>query len=1066
MSMIQSKQRQLAIETTNQNIVVSASAGAGKTTLLIDRLMKRLMVDRLSVDQILALTFSEAAAAEMKERLTHQLTKQLQLTPDDFLQTQLSLLETAQISTIHSFCLSIIQDFSYVLNLDPQSTSNILDDASKESMQQACLDQVLLDAIENNMPHLKATIQYFSTKLNNLDKIKEIIKTIFKVRDAQLDPDSWDQKVLATYQNKTSLNDFDRPIKQAVINHVVLLTKKTMGIAERMAQYLADQQHDYLGIVEMIIDSLEEAIIKIKEADIDGFNQAIFAAASIKLNTIKKDDIYNGYRDLLYKSYEEIVPLLFSNDTLMNDISALEPIVATCLTLTKQFTFAYQQAKKEKLAIDYDDMERLAYQILINPDYQVAKIYAKRFHEIMVDEFQDTSLLQDAIITAVSSKNNIFRVGDVKQSIYRFRNAKPELMQTLMSQPDNMTVFLSNNFRSKKPIVDFNNDFFFKLFNINGYNNQYSRADWVEVGLEKQKEDGFPVEMLVVENGVVEEEAEESYDLDDEMVEDDQKPKQQEEDEPTSIKRALVIAEKVIELHTNHQVAFKDICILVRTHKTKQYIKEVFDQANIPCYIDTKTGFYQSHTVQDVLSVLRWCVNSNHDIALIGLLQSSLFQLTQDQIALMAIHKQKENLSWMQSCKQLYPTVYQQCQQLKQKVLQSSLVDALLVIYDFNDYYLLHQDQQGKTNLDFLLDKAANFKQGSILGFIKIVDQMQDEVSSEAIALGPDADVVKVMTIHQSKGLQFPVVFYWTSSRYSLLENTDSIMVDDELGIGLHSLEMPYRYKRNNLIRLAIKHKSQLQDIQEVGRLLYVALTRAQQRMYIIAHQTKKLNTERIDELNIISNLGTQDWLYPFFTHHPVLYKSISFIKPKPMSLESNQDIPKAQLKLTNSNPVETVVSLSTLSKPTLTLTTDLKPSEQGSLIHALLAHLIKNNWQSHAIDSHQSLLTIQQQQQVKDFINHPITKLFKDKPALVEMPILSKQGNQFKQNYLDLLIQFEDQWWIIDFKTDQLQTKEAFKERYQNQLSTYKQLVSKATNVLLKTYIYSLTLSEYIEVD
>ncbi|NLA77994.1 MAG: UvrD-helicase domain-containing protein [Erysipelothrix sp.] len=1048
----------LAINTLNKNILVSASAGAGKTKLLIDRLIKRITVDKIPVNKILALTFTEAAAFEMKDRLRTEIKKILLEADDAFLQNQLSLIETASISTIHSFCLSIVKDYSYVLNLNPKLVNNLLDEAIKKSYLDLCLDQTILAAIDENHQDFVLTVETLCNRAHQFDPLKKVLTTIMNIRSGKVDPDAWDAQVLQFYDPIDTLKDLPEPL--------LTIVKEALDVDIQQMQHVLNQIIDrYTLILEADIEpwhELQKLLILIEKliehAEFDRVYSLLKTAGTIKTKTLKDEDEYKELRLVFNDLLKENVEFYIPEPLFVEDIGRQQPIVRQLLRLTDDLMVRYHNMKTDQLVMDFDDMEKYALAILTAPDFDVARVYQATFEDVLVDEFQDTSDIQHEIIKCVSRHDNVFRVGDVKQSIYQFRNAKPQLMRDLIEQKDdNMVLVLPNNFRSVDEIVRANNHLFEQLMNIDTFEDVYLDDDHVAIGLDEQKSKGFPVELDIID---YEREADQDYDETNTMV--------YEESNQEALIKTRHIANRIVELN-KQGYKFKDMCVLVRTHSIKSHLRTVFDDVNIPYFIDTKSGFFMSQPIQDVLSFLKVLNDSHDDISFMGLMMSPFFQLNFDALASEAIANKEARLTYYEHFKQAYPLIIDQIENLKRNIKKETLAQILQRLYQVNDYYRLHCDEQAKINLDYLLEKAhAIDAQGnhSIMYFLDVVANIQDEVSSEAIAVSSDADVVKVMTIHQSKGLQFKVVFFYSNSRNHIVDLREKVIVDPELGLGMHTLLLPLRLQRSNIIRKAIEFNMIKQELQEQIRLLYVALTRARERLICVSITNKEDLREPMNQYTIYKRKGNGHWLNLLFVQSHVPFLKYQIVSPthaiavvdqkKHMKddrvLEPLMKKPKAKAR-----PVTYV--------PSLQLTPYVSPTEFGTLIHKILELLIDNH-----LSFNKAVMDLMvdenMQSQIQQWLQHPMTQPLKAMTLLSEYPCITYYEDQYQQIYIDLLAQSETQNIIVDFKSDRVADEKELVARYQAQLDRYKHTL----NVLYPqhetiAYIYSLHLNQYIQV-
>jgi ATP-dependent helicase/nuclease subunit A len=1064
-----------AISTINQDVLVSASAGAGKTTVLIDRLIKRIMVDKVGVSRILALTFTEAAAAEMKHRLQAEMHRKLSETPDPFLEEQLIFLQTANISTIHSFCLTVVKNYGYVVNLNPKQVNNILDEATKSVYQKECLDLTFKHQIHQSDPsRLIIVSQHFSSRSEEFSDLRSAILKVSAVLSQQKDPQQWVNLVLSLYNKRNKIRQLPDIIQKTFWEMLTLHAQQLNTLSVSVLKEARDLSNDKsVGEASLICQWVEHLFQSLGKQDLDQYNHALVMMASNPLSTIKTQEEYNKLRKKLNDTIKAKVNLFLSEAEYLQQLSDQHPMVELLLEMAMDYNARYNLKKKEKQCIDFDDMERFAFDILFDEQHKIYMNYQQLFDEIMVDEFQDTNHLQDAIISRVSKGNNIFRVGDVKQSIYKFRGAKPGLMRQLATNDQIRQLTLEHNYRSKQPIVEFNNQLFDVLMNIEYFKDIYQQQDHVTPGKESQFIDGHPVEIDILQ---LEEEFEvENVEIDDdngeEILEEGYKEEKIDENPNDKVLRANFIANRMHELHIKDNVAYRDMVVLVRSHALKEDLKAAFDEANIPYFIDSKSGFFQSPAISQVMNIYRWITQPANEVALFGILFSPFFNLSADEGAQLALlNRTKKN--WMDALEQLYPKIFQTLTNLTAEFQYLSIVESLNKIYTLNRFYNDYCNHQEKTNLDLLLEKAIHFDQnglGGIYGFVSLIDKISDEKSSEAIPVNSEDDLVKVMTIHQSKGLQFKVVFYWSTNSNSIIDLKLPIIVDEQLGLGLHTLLLPKRLKKVNLLRQIIEFKVTKEELEEQIRVLYVALTRAQEKMIIVGSEKKPMVSKEISMLTVFEKIGTQGWILNALRNlDDSLYvlNRISIEGKRTVRLairEEEQTLPTYGKP--TEQPSKMIPSLKDQTYiPQIYLSGDMKPKQQGTWMHYTLQQLRTLPFGDDQLQQLSISLTETMRIQLITYSQHPFTKSLYQMSIAHEVPFMARLDQQLVYGYIDMIAESEDTLIIIDFKTDRNVSDEALKQRHQHQLDTYKQAMALTTQKKIEAYLYSFDLNEYIK--
>lgn len=1065
-----------AISTVNQDVLVSASAGAGKTTVLIDRLIKRIMVDKVPVSRILALTFTEAAAAEMKHRLQAEMHKKLSESRDPFLEEQLIFLQTANISTIHSFCLTVVKNYGYVINLNPKQVSNILDEATKAVYQKECLDLTFDHQIRQaDSARFIMASQHFSSRSEEFSDFRFAILKISAVLSQQKDYQHWTSQLLSLYEKRNKLRDLPESIQNAFWEMLTLHAQQLKHLCATVLEEASVLSNDKsIKEAELIEQWIEQMFQSLQNQDLDSFTHALVMMASNPLSTIKSQEDYNKLRKKLNDTIKAKVNLFLSEAEYLQQLSDQKPLVELLLEMAIDYNERYNLKKKEKQCIDFDDMERFAFDILFNERHKVYINYQQLFDEIMVDEFQDTNHLQDAIISRVSKGNNIFRVGDVKQSIYKFRGAKPGLMRQLATTQNIKQLTLEHNYRSKQPIVEFNNQLFDVLMNINYFEDIYQQQDHVTPGKESQFVNGNPVEIDIlqleeeidIENNDVEEEN------GDEITEVGYREEKIDGSPNDKVLRANFIANRMHELHIKENVAYRDMVVLVRSHALKEDLKAAFDEANIPYFIDSKSGFFQSPAISQVMNIYRWITQPANEVALFGILFSPFFNLSADEAAQLALlNRTKKN--WMSSLEQLHPEIYQTLSKLADEFQYLSIAESLNKIYVLNQFYddfCIHQE---KTNLDLLLEKAIRFDQngiGGIYGFVSLIEKISDERSSEAIPVNSEDDLVKVMTIHQSKGLQFKIVFYWSTNSNSIIDLKLPIIVDEQLGLGLHTLLLPKRLKKVNLLRQIIEFKVTKEELEEQIRVLYVALTRAQDKMIIVGSEKKASTSKEISMLTIFEKIGTQGWILNALRNlDESLYElnRISIEGKRTVRLATKQE--EQVLPIYGKTKSESSKMIPSLKDqmyiPQIFLSGDLKPKQQGTVMHHALQQLKTLPFDDEQLHQLNLDLSEKMRSALITYSHHPFTASLYQLKISHEVPFMARIDQQLVYGYMDMIAESDDTLIIIDFKTDRNVTETLLTERHRHQMDTYKKAMALASHKKIEAYLYSFDLNEYINV-
>ncbi|MGL5978961.1 MAG: UvrD-helicase domain-containing protein [Erysipelotrichaceae bacterium] len=1054
-----------AIDTTNKNVLVSASAGAGKTTVLIARLVRIVVDEGIGIDRILAMTFTEAAANEMKKRLNDALSEQARECSDPVLslrlKEQLSLLQKANISTIHSFCLSILQNYYYIISLSPQRVSNILDNATTALYQNQAMDQVMQRALATQDATFIKLQSMFDTMPGNCTNLEASIRSLADLASTKPDPEAWLQSLLVPYENPQHIHDLPADLVAmftSYLQYKVVPLQQALKAIELYLFQTYPEKEDYVVPVQRKL-TLLESITFDASFDYEQMVRVCKAASQIYLKS-KPRGSGNEYPDLakqIHKYEDELLAMSFSEQKYLDDYRALAPLVTRLVAMTSEYRASYHAIKVEVGAIDFSDMEHYALEILRANNGLIGSLYREQFYEIMVDEFQDSNDVQDALVSLIKKDNNVFRVGDIKQSIYGFRYAKPDLMRGLIQNAgaNDEVIYLANNYRSKSTIIDFNNYLFTNLMNLPEFASSYDENDAVKSGIPAQDIGGTPIAFHALNKKAIDPDNARNSD---------------------EFKADYIVNEIIRKKLANPKAKWKDFVVLVRTNGKKETLRKQFERYQVPCFVDVKTGFFQSSAVQLTLSLLRLLDNPYDEIALVAVCNSPLCEEGLDTLAKLRVSQPG---SFYQALLEQNHPLIDFIANLQANMHQLALHEIINQLFEYHDFYHLHTNDQEKTNLDLLFQKATQFEQNAsgVSNFLRFVHEIKDEKTAEAIPIGFDADVVRVMSIHQSKGLQFPCVYLWSTSNMKAVEFNELLILDDQLGLGLKHFDVDKQCITTTLSRLAIEFKKNKEELEEEMRILYVATTRAQNEMHIVDNLEDFTPFDRpLSMASIFARKGYSSWILGafhviqpnLFTRHSI---DVAWHTHQPMQAQT-QTKPFAIEK-------QAIPSLS-FATPTNEKLTPLNPVlnfektnygyEIGNAMHRMVEHLPFAPWTLEQINACAQKLhfSIQpaQQEQLLQLGHHPFFMELQKQTIRQEYHFMVKTEQQIIHGVFDYLAQGED-ITIIDFKTDRNLEAEAMQRLYRPQLLSYHQAASVLfPNHLIKTYLYSFSLQTFIPIE
>lgn len=1045
--------QQSIIDARGKNILVSASAGSGKTSVLVSRLCQLVIQDRIGIDRILAMTFTEDAAGEMKTRLKKQL--QTQDLNDPYIQRQLALLENASISTIHRFCLDLLQKYYYLIDI-PYSMSRNVETGMKASQ---ALQTAYQKAVTHLDPQRYASLKLYLQALGKKEEdLQEVILKFLEISRTKPDPQAWMESCRQPASSSSSwfLRYFSIRIEALLeIMESMLEVIPTLNFAR------ASKETEWVEMFRKKTDLLCQARQQLQEEDYGGFRETFYRYIR---DTEKFKPSINKVRfDALQKDSQalekQIGDALFSIEELDQYEQGTLPYVHTFIDLAQLCQTFFAQEKRSMGIIDFSDMEQFAWQLLQNP--VVKAEVQQRYQVIMVDEYQDTNDLQESIISMAAGKDNVFRVGDVKQSIYGFRQARPDLMRSMMEKDDalHQTMIMDENFRSTEALIQFNNTFFNLLMNTPGMESQFSSRDIARPGTPEQKTSPQkPVRFLYTLYGGWQ--------------------------DPDAIKTTDTQARKIhkanridliakdIQQRIQEGYEYRDIAILTRTSTNHATIKQGLEAYGIPLISRSKKGFYTNQAVQIVMAVLKALVNPRDDIAFMAMLCSPIGKAKQAQVI--------EETLGRQPGASLYDTLrlkriaafYKELEKFKTLPV-GELVEK---IYNYNDFYYGYTSAQDKTNLDLFLEKACMAEQDiSLEAFTDLI--MQEEKFNsvgEAIPFGREANVVKITTIHSSKGLQYPIVYLLTEDRNQDLDAGQPISLDPELGVSMLYLSANRHIKARTRSYIAMETRRFIEDQNEKMRLLYVACTRAEKELIFV--DTLKNMEEYSYPLNrraIWKNRGFTGWAAHIFqnTESPlfVMEEKDVLHRPEPAARKNfYKKSSKYQL------PVKVIHSQTASSTK---ISRKWKPVslgksyglERGTLFHSMAESL------SYPYDRQQAIQWARKQnmelsdRDLEQFLSLNDCQVYGSwlrKEHLFEAPYNVMTDGALLHGYMDLLVLDGQDIHILDFKTDSVISMDRLKQVYRTQLEAYKKAVSYIyPDKNIHIWLYSFYLKEISEI-
>ena len=886
------KEQLLVRDTSGKNMLVSAAAGSGKTFVLVERIINKILNqdNPYDVDEILVVTFTTAAAGEMKDRIRRAIDKAIIENPSDArIRTQGTLIHNAHIRTIDSFCSWIVKNYFYEIDMDP--SFRIGSSGELKMLKDEVFSDLLSLYLDADDEDFKLLADAYITG-RKTDSLKDMVLSIYDKASSFAWVEDWFDNSLRIYDIK-NLEELEQ---SAFIGKIVELTNLYLEGHIRELAHL-------LSLYDTDSDSKDRTIFMTEFAGLKGIYDAVNftdkynAISNVDLSTRfsskgtclneddlnKAKDLRNRYKDTIKSLKEDFYSQ--SLDYILNDLLFVKRQATALIKFTKDYSIALSEAKKKRNIYDFNDVEHMALEILRDKaDIEhkrrpVAIELSNHFKEIMVDEYQDSNELQEQILTAITNGRDYFTVGDVKQSIYAFRQASPQLfIDKLYGYPtddsgDSIRIDLDKNFRSRFEVLDFCNNVFRPMMQTDVGKVAYDAKAELKVG-----DNDFLGDSIDYQSEIII------------ATQNTESMKQMDIDNGDELE-ALVIARRIHELLKSHfmvnakqdnkhilrEMHLRDIVILMRATKghAQEYVNTLKD-CGIPAYVAEETGFFDREEIETVLSMLKVIDNPYNDIPLAAVLHSPMFGFTTERLAEIRVNNAEDSLF---ACINSY---YQDkhskdleyfldtLKHFRQEAIDTPIHEIIEEVLDRTDYGTycksLSNGKMAAANLDKLVDEAVSFESTSFKGLARFVSYIEglktyDEDLGLAKTVEENSDAVRIMTIHKSKGLEFPVVFVSGCGR-GFTNSTSSFAYDDELGLALNYKNPINRLSKKTALFNAVKGKNAADDRGEYFRILYVALTRAVDKLIITGAMKPSKDKSVVEKLEEFSGAsGALDYM-------------------------------------------------------------------------------------------------------------------------------------------------------------------------------------------------------------
>lgn len=895
-----------AIDSRDGTILVSAAAGSGKTAVLVERVLRRLK-DRekpCSADKLLIMTFTREATKQMKERIFRAVAEELRNNPEDeHLKKQLIMLPFARICTIDSFCNDIVKANFHALEMSPDY--KLLDNAQLKIIANDALVRTLEEFYKEDSYEFNELLNIMAKGTDDKN-LRELVASLYKNSMAFARPQLWLDGLAEAYENISAFpdNKWGRLIllrAEEMLRHLVF-------VCERMFETLEKDEtvnSCYYPAIAEVADSVQEFLILVENGRWDEIAEK---AASLNFSNVKRlptgykseyAEILKDQKKFVATSLKDGLGELFnvSVNEHIEDMEYLGPLVRKLIEIVKRYSEILFEEKQKINSVDFSDITHLALKLLITYDEDgnpvktdLAREFSDRFAEILVDEYQDINELQNTLFWAVSKDDsNMFMVGDVKQSIYRFRQAMPEIflrrrdvLEDYESENYPAKITLDRNFRSRAGVTENINFVFRQIMSDKVGGLDYNENEAL-VAAAKYEDCGFPQAELHLIGS----------------LDDSSRVKRSHEAQHVAdtIREILDSGMLVSDKGRLRPVTYRDFCILIRSVSNGK--AEAFADAlalnNIPAYVSDKTGFFSSTEISTVINLMRVIDNPIQDIPLLAVMLSPIFGFTADELTRMRVDERKKPIyhclvdSAAKGNKKSI-SFLERLEELRMLSSTLSCSDFVRELYDVTGYKAiataLKNGSQRNANLNLLLEYAASYEESGkrgLSGFIRFIDrvQKQDGDLESASDVSEAADVVRIMTIHKSKGLEFPVCILADMSASFNESDTKGVAVfHPDYGVGFERRDGRTKCQYITVGKKAVALAEEISSISEELRILYVAMTRAKERLICITRYNnleKKLNElamplkgkNNIQPYIVGTRNNTADWVVTSFLRHP-----------------------------------------------------------------------------------------------------------------------------------------------------------------------------------------------------
>lgn len=842
-------QQNNAITARGRNILVSAAAGSGKTAVLVERVIKKITDSKnpVDIDKLLIVTFTNNAASEMKFRITKSLKEILRNEPfNQNAQRQLNLMPNAKICTIDSFCINLVRENFFELGINQDFTN--LDENEASLLEDEIISNLTDELFENNDEEFIKLVEQFNTPGNE----KPFINAVKKVRHfiyAQPFPYSWAYKMSELYNSNTAFENskWFEYIKDEA-DYLISIAKKcvnnNLALLNQIDDSKLNEKFENLflndkSLIDNVSDLLNTSWDDLVKLGVPSFARLVSTA---KLDEELASEIKanrNTYTNIIKKEIPAF--LICSKEDYVKSLNTLYPIIKKLIDFVKIVDARLMVEKNERNSYSFSDTEHFAINLLFTPDgdkiikKELADRLSAEFEEILVDEYQDTNEAQDLLFAYLSNGHNLFTVGDVKQSIYRFRLAMPNIfnsrrkLYTDYNPNDNeksSKIILDKNFRSSKGICEYVNFIFSKVMSERVGELDYDAQNRLNFGADYKKND-IPSAQIHILDGAKGEETDTREAMQIAKL----------------IRKKIDSKEQIKDGDEYRDIRYSDFAILFRSMKNHvdSYV-EVFTDMSIPVQCDNSSNLFENNEIKLILSLLRTIDNPTKDISLLSTMMSPVYAFTADELAQIRIENKRKNFyfSVVNSQNEKVLNFLEDIKNLKKLSVTMSVSNFIRYLVENKGIVAfinaMGNGEQRYQNILALISFAQKFDSGVNIGltsFIRYIDKIIDTdkgIDSKSIISGKD-DAVTIMTVHHSKGLEFPICILAGAARnYNTGELTENLLINTVYGFGLKVHNEERMYNIQSIPYSVIKSKSANELMSENLRVLYVAMTRAKEQ--------------------------------------------------------------------------------------------------------------------------------------------------------------------------------------------------------------------------------------------